>query len=180
MGVHVWCIVYSSIKWLDPHYLLMTLSRPPSVERVHQELLQFLIAVRRLPGKTGTCAEEVAKYLQPHLDREDECELPLLGLLQDLAAGTLTLAVARQGSKVYARLKEEYPRMSAEHRELFKLIEQLKTAGMEEGHLTAVRFAETMERHAQDEEELLYPAALLAGRLASERAEPRSARSIRS
>ncbi len=157
----------------------MTLSRPTSIERARQELLQLLIVVQRLPGKTGTCAEEVAKYLQPYLDREDECTLPLLGLLQDLAAGTLTLAEARQASKVYARLREEYPRMSAEHRELFKLVEQLKTAGMEEGHLTAVRFAETMERHAQ-EEELLYPAALLAGRLASERAERRSARSVRS
>ncbi len=157
----------------------MTLSRPTSIERAHQELLQLLIVVQRLPGKTGTCAEEVAKCLQPHSDREDECTLPLLGLLQDLAAGTLTLAEARQGSKVYARLREEYPLMSAEHKELFKLIGQLKTAGMEEGHLTAVRFAKTMERHAQDEEELLYPAALLAGRLASERAEPRATRSVR-
>ncbi len=82
----------------------------------------------------------------------------------------MTLAEARRATKVYARLREEYPRMTAEHRELFKLMEQLKTAGMEEGHLTAVRFAETMERHAEDEEELLYPAALLAGKLATRRA----------
>ncbi len=148
----------------------MTLFRPPSVERAHQELLQLLMIVQRLPGKTGTCAGVVAKCLQPHLNREDECALPLLGLLQDLAAGQLTLAEARRATKVYARLREEYPRMTAEHRELFKLMEQLKTAGMEEGHLTAVRFAETMERHAEDEEELLYPAALLAGKLATRRA----------
>jgi len=148
----------------------MTLLRPPSVERVHQELLQLLVAVQSLSGETGRRAEEVAKCLQPHLDRDDECALPLLGLLQDLANEKLTLSEARKGSRVYARLKEEYPRMTSEHRELFKLIDQLKRAGMEEGHLTAVRFAEAMERHAQDEEELLYPAALLAGKLATQRA----------
>ncbi len=151
----------------------MALSPPPSVERIHQELLQLLVAVQHLSGKTGACAEEVAKYLQPHLDREDECALPLLGLLQDLAVGELALAEARHASRVYARLREEFPRLTAEHRELFKLVEQLKTLGMEEGHLSAVRFAETMERHAQDEDELLYPAALLAGRLAAERADTR-------
>ncbi len=153
----------------------MTLFRPPSVERAHQELLQLLMIVQRLPGKTGTCAGVVAKCLQPHLNREDECALPLLGLLQDLAVGQLTLADARRATKVYARLREEYPRMTAEHRELFKLMEQLKTLGMEEGHLTAVRFAETMERHAEDEEELLYPAALLAGKLATRRAAGKAA-----
>jgi hemerythrin-like domain-containing protein len=128
------------------------------------------MAVQRLPGRTGDCAGEVAKYLQPHLDKEDECTLPLLGLLQVLAAEKITLSEARQGSRIYSRLKEEYSQMTSEHRELFKLMEQLKMVGMEEGHLTAVRFAETMERHTQDEEELLYPAALLAGKLASQRA----------
>ncbi len=155
----------------------MAMARPPSVERTHQELLQLLMAVQRLQGRTGSCAEEVAKYLQPHLDKEDECTLPLLGLLQDLASRRLTLAEARRGARVYARLKSEYSHLTDEHRELIRLIEQLKAAGMEEGHLTAVRFAETLERHAQDEDELLYPAALLAGRLAAERTLTRSAKS---
>src|SRR5574341_1292087 len=96
------------------HTVLMTLFRPPSVERAHQELLQLLMIVQRLPGKTGICASVVAKCLQPHLNREDECALPLLGLLQDLAVGELTLAEARRAAKIYARLREEYPQMTAE------------------------------------------------------------------
>lgn len=148
----------------------MALSAPPSVERAHQELLQLLVVIQRLHGKTGDCATEVAKYLQPHQDREDECALPLLGLLQDLATRKLTLAEARRAARIYARMKEEYPRLTEEHMELFRLVEQLRASGMEEGHLTAIRFADTWERHTQDEDELLFPAALLAGRIASQRA----------
>ncbi len=140
---------------------------PPSVERTHQELLQLLVLAQHLSGKTGVRAEELAKNLEPHLEREDECALPLLGLLQTLATGKLTAAEARRASKLYSRLRRQYSSLSREHKELAKLIEKLKRVASEEGHLTAVRFAETLERHSQDEEELLYPAALLAGRTAS-------------
>ncbi len=35
--------------------------------------------------------------------------------------------------------------------------------------MTAVRFAEALEKHSQEEEEVFYPAALLAGKMASAR-----------
>ncbi len=145
----------------------MKMSIPTTVERSHQELLGLLVAAQRLPGKTGVVAEELAKNLQPHLDREEECALPLLGLLQTLVTRNVNAAESGRATKLYTQMKKEYPRMTREHKELHKLIEQLKKVGAEEGHLTAVRFAEKLERHTQDDEELLYPAALLAGRLAS-------------
>lgn len=151
----------------------MAMSPPPSVERTHQELLQLLVVVQHLSGKTGVLGEELAKNLEPHLEREDECALPLLGLLQTLATGKVTVAEARRASKLYSRLRRQYRSLSREHEELAKLIEQLKRVASEEGHLTAIRFAETLERHSQDEEELLYPAALLAGRIASGELRPR-------
>ncbi len=145
----------------------MAMSPPPSVEITRQELLQLLVVVQHLSGKTGVLGEELAKNLEPHLEREDKCALPLLGLLQTLATGKVTVTEARRASKLYSRLRRQYSSLSREHKELAKLIEQLKRVASEEGHLTAVRFAETLERHSQDEEELLYPAALLAGRIAS-------------
>ncbi|HYY91547.1 MAG TPA: hemerythrin domain-containing protein [Candidatus Dormibacteraeota bacterium] len=57
--------------------------------------------------------------------------------------------------------------MLSGHREIRKRLDRLKTIGSEEGHLTAVRFAEALEKHSQEEEEVLYPAAILAGRIAS-------------
>ena len=60
------------------------------------------------------------------------------------------------------------------HKELYKMLERLKKVGAEEGHLTAVRFAETLEKHSQEEEEVLYPAALLAGRISTKQVKAKS------
>ena len=91
----------------------------------------------------------------------------MLGLLQDLVGGRLSPAAARRAARLYSRMKKDYSRMSLEHQELSKLIGHLKSVGIEEGHVTAVRLAETLEKHVEDEEEFLYPAALLAGKVAS-------------
>ncbi len=147
---------------------------PTSIERTHQELLGLMVATQHLQGRTGALAAKLARTLQPHLDREDEYALPLLGLLRTLVGGKLSLAEAKRASRLYARMREEYPRMSREHQELAKLIERLKKVSNEEGHPTATRFAEKLEQHAQQEEELLYPAAFLAGRLASEKPHQRT------
>ena len=53
------------------------------------------------------------------------------------------------------------------HKGIAKQLARLKGVGADEGHLTAVHFAESLELHSQQEVEVLYPAALLAGKLAS-------------
>ncbi len=101
------------------------------------------------------------------MDKEEAYALPLLGTLKDVLDGKLTRVYAERATKLYVKMREEYPEMLKGHRELVKQLSSLKKVGAEEGHLTAVRFAEALEQHAQEEEEVLYPAALLAGKLAS-------------
>ena len=81
---------------------------------------------------------------------------------------------ARRASSLYVKFENEYPGMLHGHKELYKVLERLKKVGAEEGHLTAVRFAEALEKHSQEEEEVLYPAAMLAGRIAAKQAKTRS------
>ncbi len=145
----------------------MPLSAPPSLDRDHQDLLQLLVRVQNLSGKTGSLAESLAKPLQEHMEKEESLVLPLLGLLRDFAKGEKGSASARRASRLYVMLQKEYPGMLRGHRELRKILEKLKKVGAEEGHLTAVRFAEALVRHSQEEEEVFYPAALLAGKTAS-------------
>jgi hypothetical protein len=71
---------------------------------------------------------------------------------------------AKRASFLCSKLEKEYPDLIEAHKEIRKYLEQLKKVGSEEGHLTAVRFAEKLEKHSREEEELLYPAALLAGK----------------
>jgi len=152
----------------------MPLSGPASLEKEHQEIWQLLMGVQNLSGRTGSIAEKLAMDLKGHIDREESLALPLLGILRDLVNGKLTNASARQASSIYVKFEKEYPGMLHGHKELYRMLERLKKVGAEEGHLTAVRFAESLEKHSQEEEEVLYPAALLAGRIAAKQVKAKS------
>ncbi len=152
----------------------MPLSPPPSLEMEHEEIWQLLVKVQHLSGKTGSIAEKLAKDLKTHIDKEESLALPLLGILRDLADGKLKNGVARRASLLGAEFEKEYPGMLHGHKELRKFLERLKRVGAEEGHLTAVRFAEALEAHSKQEEEVLYPAAIVAGQMASKRAKAKS------
>jgi hemerythrin-like domain-containing protein len=144
------------------------------MEKEHQDIWQLLIRVQHLSGKTGSVAEKLAKDLKAHIDKEESLALPLLGILRDIINGKLSGISAKRASALYLKFEKEYPGMLHGHRELAKMLERLKKVGAEEGHLTAVRFAEALEKHSQEEEEVLYPAALLAGRTAARQAKTRS------
>jgi len=137
------------------------------MEKEHQEIWQLLIGVQNLSGKTGSVAEKLATGLKAHIEKEESLALPLLGILRDLINGKLSRASAKRASLLQAKFEKEYPGMLHGHKELYKVLERLKKVGAEEGHLTAVRFAEALEKHSQEEEEVLYPAAILAGRTAA-------------
>ena len=154
--------------------MLMPLSAPTSMENEHQKIWQLLMGVQNLSGKTGSVAEKLANDLKAHIDREESLALPLLGILRDLVDGKLTNASAKRASSLYVKFEKEYPDMLHGHKELYKMLERLKKVGAEEGHLTAVRFAEALERHSQEEEEVLYPAAILAGRTAAKQVKAKS------
>jgi iron-sulfur cluster repair protein YtfE (RIC family) len=151
----------------------MPLSAPPSLEKEHEEIWRLLIRVQHLSGKTGSIAEKLAKDLKIHIDKEETLALPLLGVLKDIADGRLKNGLAARASLIGSEFEKEYPGMLRGHKELRRILERLKKVGAEEGHLTAVRFAEALEAHSTQEEEVLYPAAIVAGQMASKRAKSR-------
>jgi len=112
------------------------------MEKEHQEIWQLLMGVQNLSGKTGSVAEKLAKDLKAHIDKEESLALPLLGILRDLVDGKLSKASAQRASVLYVKFEKEYPAMLHGHKELHKVLERLKKVGAEEGHLTAIRFAE--------------------------------------
>ena len=152
----------------------MPLSAPPTMEKEHEEIWKLLMEVQRLSGKTGSLAEKLSKDLKLHIDKEENLALPLLGILRDLVGKKLGNTTAKRASEIQLKFEREYPGMLHGHKELYKILERLKKAGEEEGHLTAVRFAEAVEKHSREEEEVLYPAAILAGRIASRQVKAKS------
>ena len=156
----------------------MPLSPPSTLEKEHEAIWKLLMELQRLSGKTGSLAEKLADDLKLHIDKEENLALPLLGILPDLVNGKLSGAAAMRASQIHQRLEKEYPGMLHGHKELYKILERLKKIGEEEGHLTAIRFAEVLEKHSQEEEEVFYPAAILAGRLASQQVRAKRRSSI--
>ena len=61
------------------------------------------------------------------------------------------------------RLKAEMPRMLSEHKAIVQALEELGQAAKAERHPDVSVFVEELTTHAQTEEQVLYPAAVLVG-----------------
>lgn len=135
---------------------------PGSLKAEHKELHESLEKFTRMPGKTGTAAKEVAKLLHPHFVKEEAYALPQLGLLPALAKGQTT-ADMKEAVAMADKLKQEFDEMLSEHQQIVGALDKLQKAAKEERHPEVVRFTESLKLHAQNEEEVLYPTAILIG-----------------
>ena len=135
---------------------------PASIQAEHREINAALEAATREPGRVGAAARALAKVLHPHFVREEQIALPPLGLLAPLAAGEspagMATALAMSDS-----LRRELPRMLEEHGQIRSAVAALRTAAREAHATEAERVAEELALHAETEEQVLYPAAVLVG-----------------
>jgi hypothetical protein len=128
-----------------------------------------------MPGRLGQTAREVARIMHPHFLREDEYAIPPLSLLARLAKGQVTPDMA-EVLPLVARLKEEMPLMIEEHRAIMGAVREFARTAEAEGDENCTRLAADLIVHAQLEEEVLYPAALLVGEYVKAKLEPHPAR----
>ncbi len=135
---------------------------PRSLKLEHEELHAELARATRAGGKTGESAKAVANILHPHFIKEEEYALPPLGLLSVLAEGK-AIPEVRAVIKMTDRLKSEHNQMLEEHKTIVSALKNLMDAARGENKMEYVRFAEKLTLHAQNEEEVLYPAAILVG-----------------
>jgi hypothetical protein len=140
----------------------VTIPIPQSLQVEHHAIHEALEAAVKAPGRTGAAAREVAAVLGPHFEREDEIALPPLGLLAPLARGERPAGMS-EALAMSDALRKELPHMLQEHEQIRAATEKLRAAAREEGATAHEQFAEELLRHAQSEEEVLYPAAILVG-----------------
>jgi hypothetical protein len=133
-----------------------------ALESEHQELHVQLDRAIQAGGEVGAAATAVAELLHAHFVGEERYALPPLGLLPRLAAGEIEPEMAGEVA-LAETLKAELPQMLAEHRAIVAALGDLRAAAHRAQNEAALRFADQLERHAQNEEEILYPAAILVG-----------------
>ena len=140
----------------------MSYEIPQSITTEHKELHLQLEDAIKAGGRTGEAAKVVADRLHSHFEKEEEYALPPLGLLARIAEGRVSEEM-KQSIKISDKLKQEMPKMLDEHRSIVAALDDLSKAAQSENNTAAVEFVTKLKMHAQNEEEVLYPAAILVG-----------------
>jgi len=135
---------------------------PYPLKAEHEELHNMLRQATQLSGNTGEAAKKVAEVMHPHFVKEEEYALPPLGLLPLLSSGTLSEEM-KQVIAMTDNLKKELPEMLAEHQQIVVALKTLVVHANKENYPEVAAFAEKLMLHAQTEEEVSYPTALLIG-----------------
>lgn len=131
---------------------------PKSLTEEHKDLHKELSALINQGGLTGKLAQEVADLLHPHFVIEEKLAMPLLGLLEPLSKGK-KITETKNAITKSRELEKRLSQMLAEHQKIITALNRLEKA--------APDFAKKLKLHAQNEEKVLYPAAILIGRYLS-------------
>jgi len=140
----------------------MDLKIPPSLKHEHGEMRASLEIAGKAIGKSGEAAREVARLLLPHFKKEEEYALPPLDALAVMAGGGLPEEPKAIIDKT-DRLKHELAEMLREHQAIAKALEDLYETATGDARPELARFAKKLLLHAQMEEQIYYPAALVIG-----------------
>lgn len=135
---------------------------PKPLQAAHAELHEELAKAIAAGGKVSEAAKTVGALLHAHFEKEEEYALPPLGLLSELAQGRVTPEM-KSAIAMADKLKADLPHMLQEHKDIVVALNKLIAAAKQENKLEHARFAEKLILHAQNEEEVLYPAAILIG-----------------
>lgn len=137
---------------------------PSALRAEHEELHAELARATKVRGPVGVAARELAAVLGPHFIREQQIALPELGLLLPLSRNDIEPAMA-DIVPLADSLRVELPAMLREHVKIAAAARTLRDAA-ERAHMPEyVRFADGLLHHAQMEEQVMYPAALLVGQI---------------
>lgn len=140
----------------------VSLQMPESLRLRHEAFRAEFVKATKDAGKVGDAARAMEKLATAHFQKAKDAFAPL-SLLPRLAAGTVTEEERVEAVKLAEKLRAGLPKSHGEHRELVAGLKKLAEAAKEEGKTDYVRFAERLTWHIQEEEEVLYPAALLVG-----------------
>ena len=149
-------------KHSEPHRHNSKIQIPEAMRLEHMEIHDGLVRATKTPGQVGEAARKLAAVLDPHFVREEQIALPPLGLLAPLSRGEFTPEM-REVLSMTDALRAELPRMLSEHKAIRAATVRLGEVAKAAADATVERLAEMLKVHAQSEEEVFYPAALLVG-----------------
>lgn len=157
--------------FIEPAGASQQLQIPSSIKTEHQAIHASLVEATNVPGAVGAAARELADVLHPHFVREEIMALPQLGVLSALATGAvIPEPVLAEVLKLSDSMREELPRMLQEHKAIRAAVQKLAQVAKAEKAAKHEQFAHALALHAETEEQVLYPAAVLVAEVIRARA----------
>ena len=138
---------------------------PESLKEEHEAFIDCLKGQSTGKDQTGAAVRQLLKLLEPHVEKEDEFVLPLLGSLRSLAAGK-PLENPKEVMLSYEKYSGQYGSMFDEHLPIRQAIKKARAAAKKEGYQGILETLDALAHHSRVEEEVLYPTALLVGKVA--------------
>ncbi|MBX8637073.1 MAG: hemerythrin domain-containing protein [Thermoplasmata archaeon] len=133
------------------------------LDEEHAELMGSLRKLSVSGLSTGTAVTDLLTVLEPHFAKEEKIVMPMLALAQRLAEGDeVPIESAPQAAQ---EIEKEYRTMFREHAEIRVLAGRAREAALAEKNTDAVETMNWLSHHAEIEEAIVYPLALLAARL---------------
>lgn len=139
------------------------LHAPKTLRLEHDQMQADLESLSKLDGEAGKAAKKLQLILRPHLYKEERFTLPQLGVLNEIVEGKKKLDTV-EVAKLSQKLEKEMPLILAEHKAVVKALEEFAEAGKQTNKPEVEYFINRLKIHAKYEEEVFYPAAMLAGK----------------
>ncbi|MCC6544703.1 MAG: hemerythrin domain-containing protein [Nitrospirae bacterium] len=140
----------------------MAFNVPVTLNEEHEELHNELARITEAGGAIGEAAIKVAVIMHPHFVKEEEYAMPPLGLLEPLSRGDIKEEM-REILLITDSLKAMLPQMLYEHQAIVDALIKLANVSIKENRMEIAFIAKKLISHIKNEEEILYPAALLVG-----------------
>ncbi|MEM3671444.1 MAG: hemerythrin domain-containing protein [Thermoprotei archaeon] len=126
----------------------------------HRELLDSLESLAARSDSLGVDARRILVDFRPHMEKEEELVLPVLGVLGELAP--FILGDDGKPVELTDTLSAKYRSLFEEHKGMLHSILKFRDSALKIGDQGAMELAENLMHHIELEESVLYPASLIA------------------
>jgi hypothetical protein len=135
---------------------------PSSIKKDHENLLDQIHRITLFQDSAGLVAIKLNDLMQHHFKEEEDFVLPPLGLLPLLTSGKLP-EQSKEVIQLCEKLKSQLLHLSVEHQLIKAYMDELMQAAANENHPEIIELEQELQKHANTEEEVFFPAAILIG-----------------
>jgi hemerythrin superfamily protein len=135
---------------------------PSSIKKEHEHLLAQIHRISLFQDSAGLAAIKLRDLMQHHFKEEEDYVFPPLGLLTLLVSGKIP-EQSNEVIRLTDKLASQLTHVSVEHQLIKAYLNELKQAASNGSHAEIIEFEKQLHKHANFEEEVFFPAAILVG-----------------